>query len=427
MTDTLSELETKNNQVASKTVSRRGFLNVLFKGGLGLTALGGLAHLSKDIWQPEVVNLGIETLRNPKTIETALSQSASLLETIATKDERAPGAPAISRNPSYRPMGEIISEAIDNYQKKGNRVTFKHVDGYKDTDYYIDRMQEIASDNRNPELGKYDTQSEVVIKKLLGIDPKAFSRAVINDPNFFPPGVSEIWNSSIYYFSSTTEIIIPGSGFEERINEESQIDNGISTEEVILGYIQDIRKHVELLVTNGGQPISAGEIFEYCLNRDEGSIDMSLRDTMIFLKYMARNDISLTSLDPTTFLSLGKSQENEDWFKENILDEYGKVGNYQTLPHETYPYNGLLSKYESVANTSVDKDLHLLNQIGKPYHAWNLALLTVAMPPPIAQMGLAWHAGLLFSEHGPVKIAADFRAALELKDISAKFVQYQNT
>ncbi len=423
MADSPTELETKKPQSATKQVSRRSFLDFLWKGGLAVAFLGGgSAHLTKDIWQPEVVRLGIESLRNPKTIETALSQSARLLETIAKNDERAPGAPPVTKNPSYRSIAQIISEAIGNYQKKGSRPTFKRVAGYCDVNYYIDKMQDIASEGRKQGVDPYDKQLEVISQKLLGIDPGTFGRAVINT-NFFPPGVKDIWDNTISWSRSAQDIPIPGSGFQQRVDEASQA--GSSTEDAIRGYIEDIKKHVESLVTTNGLPTSASAILEYCLERNEGSIDMSLLDTMIFLKYMSRNDVSLDTFD-NVVSNPTLAQDSEDWFRTHILDEYGQVGNYQTLPHKTFPYNGLLSKFEGFADTKVDKDLHSLNQIGKPYHAWNIALLIIAVPPSIAQMGVAWRTGAVFSEQGPVKVASDFRAALELENISSKFDQYQN-
>ena len=55
----------------------------------------------------------------------------------------------------------------------------------------------------------------------------------------------------------------------------------------------EIKEFVEQTVTsNQNQPISASKILEYVLGENNGDLAKSLRDTAIFLKFTARNDLS---------------------------------------------------------------------------------------------------------------------------------------
>ena len=67
----------------------------------------------------------------------------------------------------------------------------------------------------------------------------------------------------------------------------------------------EIKEFVEQTVTsNQNQPISASKILEYVLGENNGDLAKSLRDTAIFLKFMARNDLS-------TGKFVGYSQESD--------------------------------------------------------------------------------------------------------------------
>ena len=74
MSDNLSNTE-------GDRFTRRDFLHLLAVGGLG--AAYGAARATRDIWQPGIVHLGIDALRNPETIERTLLASTTVLERIA--------------------------------------------------------------------------------------------------------------------------------------------------------------------------------------------------------------------------------------------------------------------------------------------------------------------------------------------------------
>ena len=426
-------------------LSRREFLKLAGVAGTAL-AFKPVIDATADIWQPKVVDLGIEVLKNPAAVESILGSSASSLETLALRDRRAEGAPEITTNPSYRSMTEIIGEVLDRRHSEGKPVSYQRVAGYEDLPYYLDKLQKVAHDPANRDRVLTESGEVSASSYVLGYIPGAFENTTIYSENFFPEDVKSVFEMSHGNPQFSFELIQNESGFLDRtietLGEKSLIllelnkrdileyleqayvywhTHGNEIDKIIRTYLQDIKQHIEKLVTQTEAPVSAGEIFSYCLSRNNGSITKSLMDTTLFLKYMARSD---TTMD--TFFEVKtqpeKARVNEDWFKRNIKDEYGKVGSYSELPHETYPYGGLLSAKPEVADLEVDKDLHLLNQIGKPYHAWNLVVNLTAVPPTIAQIGVAWRQLETFKSQGPIKTAADFRAALELNKLDSLFM-----
>lgn len=428
-------METKQSEpVQGKKLSRRDFLKLAGRAGAVL-ALKPLLDATADIWQPKVVELGIDALENPAVLESVLGNSAGSLEALALSDHRAEGAPNIEMNPSYRSMIQIIGDVLDQRRSEGKPITYQRIDGYESLPYYQDKLRKIAGNPENRET----PQGESNDGDILGYNPNLLFKFAYGRDSL-PENIYEFWQMSAKSFDYSLDLIVNGSGFLDRtieaLGEEARINwslekytakgmdywrtHGIEINQIVKTYLQDIKQHVERLVTQTRTPISAGEIFSYCMGRDGGYINKSLMDTMIFLKDVARSDISLNSFGIITDRP-ENMKENEKWFQVNIKDEYGRVGNYSQLPHQTYPYHGLLSVKPGVADLEVDKDLHLLNQIGR-YHAWNIAALLYAFPPAIAQIGVMWEQYEFFKEHGPVKIASDCRVSLELPKLDALFM-----
>lgn len=398
---------------SSKKFSRRNFLRLA-----GVVALGAAANYikdeTKDIWEPKVVDLGIEILENPATIESILVASAGSLEELALRDNRAEGAPRIEANPSYRPMAVIIGEVLDQRRKEGKPITYQRVLGYEDLPFYLDKVRKAAHDPKNRDRAPIETGQIPADLYFLGYMPGTLTNIMYQN-GFFPKSVQRIWDMSSTSFFSSRSLAGIESGFLDKIIKKFGVNWQTYRKEEIEGvltiYLQEMKQHVEMLVKQTGKPVSAGTIFSYGMDGNTGSINKSLFDTMSFLKYMARSDISLTNL-------------NEKWFKENILDEYRIVGGYSRLPvHKTYPYRGALSGWSELAGPEVDKDLHLLNQMGI-YHSWNFALILTAVPATMAQIGVAWRQKETFSAQGSVKTAAIFRAALEANKLESLFQGY---
>lgn len=431
-----------SNEIASagsRKFSRREFLKMAGTAGAALALGRRVADQTSDIWQPKVVELGIDSLENPAVMESILGNSAGFLETLALHDHRVEGAPKIEENPSYKPMAEIIGEVLDLRRSEGKPITYQRIDGYESLPYYQDKLRKVAGNPTNRDKSPDGSDSRYYI---LGYNPNILVN-LMQGGGLLPKNVSEFQQISANNFGYFLDLVVNGSGFLDRtieiLGEEARINwrleqfttkgmdylqthqNEIN--QIVKTYLQDIKQHVEKFVIQTGAPISAGEIFSYCMERNGGSINKSLMDTMIFLKDMARSDVSLNAFTELTDYQ-ENLKKNEDWFKANIKDEYGKIGNYSKLPHETYPYHGLLSVKPRVANLKVDKDLHLLNQIGKPYHAWNIVVLLSAVPSTITQIGIAQEQYTYFKEHGPAKIASDFRVALELRKLDSLFMMY---
>lgn len=434
MGDVSSDIEVGENR--GRSVSRRDFLKYSIPALLG--AAWGAQKLTKDIWQPGVVHLGIDALRNPETIETTLQTSASLLEKLALKDGRAESAPVVKLNPFYRPISEIVGEVINAREKAGKPVKFQRVGGYKNYDYYLDKLQESIDDPKNRDRGFIETGELNEKDYLLGYLPGTFTNFYDLEHPIFPSEVSSIWEASNRVFDVSRELLVPGSGIAnyviKQLGPESRellefVGGNYWTyhkeevDTVVRSYLLSVKTHIEAQAAKEGA-VSAGVIFGWFLDKNAGDIGSSLLDTMIFLKFMARQDTTIETFDEVK-LDPELSKANEEWFKKNILDEYGKVGNYHELPHETFSYKGLLSWSTKLADREVDKDLHLINQIGKPYHAWNIALMPMVVPPSIAQAGVAWRQYDTFPAQGSVKTAADFEAALELDQLQKTLLKYE--
>lgn len=426
-------MEAKQSEpTQGKKISRRKFLELAGIGGAALV-LKPLLDATADIWQPKVVELGIDALENPAVLESVLGNSAVSLEALALSDYRVEGAPKIEINSSYKPMVEIIGEVLDKRRSEGKPITYQRVTGYESLPYYLDKLQKVASDPANRKISQGGSNNGYV----LGYNPNILFKLMYGT-DFLPERVHEIWQMSGSFLNSSLDLIVKGSGFldqtikslgegsESLLDEYSQRTNYWQEhqgeiDQIARTCLQNTRQHVETIVIQTGTPISAGEIFSYRMDTNNGSVNKSIMDTTIFLKYMARNDITLLTLNGIRD-NPEKARANEDWFKENIKDEYGKVGNYSQLPHQTYPYHGLLSVKPGVADLEVDKDLHLLNQIGR-YHPWNIATLLTALPPAIAQIGVMWEQYTHFIEHGPAKTASDFRGSLELGKLDSLFME----
>lgn len=429
--------------LSSKKFSRKEFLKLVGLVGAGIV-LKPIIDATTDVWQPKIVELGLDVLENPAAMEIIIDSSANSLEELALRDRRAEGSPPIEKNPSYKSLTDIIGEVLDRRRNEGKPITYHRVTGYEKLPYYLDKVRSAAHDPYYRDRSLIESGEVSASSYILGYKPAIVERLLENS-DFFPQSVRELYDVSNHILEGSINLAKSGGGFSDRmieaLGEESRIllegDYSIhkndqqknylrshidQLDQAMRAYLKDIIQHTESLVKQQGSPISSGEIFSYCLDRNMGSIDKSLRDTMVFLKYMCRCDTTLR-----TFYSIESDLEakpNKEWFKQNVLDEYGKIGSYTQLPHDTYSYNGLLSTIPGFADTNIDKDLHLLNQIGKPYHSWNIAMLIIAIPPVMAQVGVALRQFKTFEEQGLVKTAADFRVALQLNKLDALFMQY---
>jgi len=276
MSDNLSNTE-------GDRFTRRDFLHLLAVGGLG--AAYGAARATRDIWQPGIVHLGIDALRNPETIERTLLASTTVLERIAINDHRAEGAPEVTKNTSYRPLSEIVGEVIDTKKKSGKPVKFQRIHGYEEANYYIDRVRESIDDPENRRRDFIETGEISEKSYVLGYLPGTFTSSVMGLTHpIFPEAAVPIWESSQNTFNFSVDLVVPGSGIAkyviDALGEESkilitdkysewwkyhvdEIDNAVKN------YLVGIRTYVENEVAVNGKPVSAGVIFDYCLDENE--------------------------------------------------------------------------------------------------------------------------------------------------------------
>lgn len=408
------ESDSKTDDQKVKKINPVDFLKLASATIVSGVFLNYLKTATADIWQPEIIDLGIEILEKPQTIKLALVGSIKFLEESALQDKRAEGAPIIETNPLYKPMIEIIGDVLDKRRKLGKPITYQRVSDFEKLSYYMDKVKLASHDSKNRDRSAIESGQIPAKSYVLGYMPGTLTN-IMYQKDFFPENVQRIWDMSSTSFFDLHSLAGIESGFLdqliEKFGENWQTHENQEIKVVLNAYFQEIKLHIEKLVEQRGGPVSAGEIFSYCMDKNNGNINKSLFDTMNCLKNWARDDISLNN-------------PNENWFKKNILDEYGKVGNYSKLPtHQIYPYNGVLSKLPGLADPDIDEDLHLLNQIGR-YHSWNLAFILTAVPATMAQIGVAWRQEKTFSAQGSVKTAVIFRTALEANKLESLFMEY---
>lgn len=178
-----------------------------------------------DIWQPKVVELGIDALENSAVMESVLNNSASSLETLALHDRRADGAPKIEINPSYRPMAKIIGEALDKRRHQGKPITYQRIAGYEGLSYYLDKLRKVVSDPASRKTYQDESNNGFV----LGYNPNVLFKLMYGT-NFLPKSVSEIWQMSGNFLNSSLDLIVKGSGFLDQTIKSLGTDS-----EILLG------------------------------------------------------------------------------------------------------------------------------------------------------------------------------------------------
>lgn len=282
-----------------------------------------------------------------------------------------------SENPNFRPITEIINEAVDNYlTKKRNKVSYARGPSYRDKYYYADATQQIANSSLLPTL------------------PSDFIHQLTHQ---FPSEAFFAYVSSDTPFGQFANLITSGSGFEARFKashsqlfgEDGRIkdyDNYFpSVDKTIKAEIQDTREYVENMRKDSNKPVSASMVLEYFLEKNNGNLAQSVFDTALFLKFMARNNPETGS---------GTSEFNETWIKENIQDEY---------------------QGPSYSNPSEGESL--INLVGKPYHSWNLVSLLQFFPVELIQAGGVYRQAITFKDQGLGKTRSDLQTLSNLRKI----------
>jgi len=346
-------------------ISRRQFLKL---AGLSLAA----ATLPEGLQRLIALGIG-KGLTTPGVTDELVHKTHQLSEQVAN-----------SENPYYRPITEIIAEATGNFTAKtGNKVTYTRSPSYRDKYYYAGAIQEIANASLLPTL-----PSDAIHQLTRKFPSEAFFAYVSSDTPF----------------GQFANLITSGSGFEARFKanhpqhygEDGRIkdyDNYFpSVDKSIKTEIQDAKEYVENFRKDNANPVSAAEILEYFLKRNNGNLAQSVFDTTLFLKFMARNN-------PKT--GGGTSEFNETWIKENIKDEY-QGPSYVTSP-----------KGES-----------LINLVGKPYHSWNLVSLLQFFPVELIQAGGIYRQAITFKDQGLGKTRSDLQTLSNLREIEKLMVTY---
>ncbi|MDP4011820.1 MAG: hypothetical protein Q8P72_06375 [Candidatus Roizmanbacteria bacterium] len=293
-----------------------------------------------------------------------------------------------AENPHFRPMQEIILEAIGNYRNRSNcPVSYKRSPDYRNIEYSSKELKNTADKIVLPKTPK-DLVDQLK-GKLHGEAGYAYIESWNDNQQFedlFPTGSgldARFIQNHPELFDLNGRPVNFNTYFGETKKEGKSVMNEVY--EVVL----EARK-------KAGKPISSSHILEHFLQRNSGEIGESLYDTAITLKFMARNDRE------TGLYSARKNPEvNTLWFVNNILDEFAGPSYHDTLDGEAQ-----------------------INLIGKPYHSFNLVSLLQFVPVELIQSATGFEYLNYGEGHGSSKAIADIQTLSDLRSVEGRLLEY---
>lgn len=287
-----------------------------------------------------------------------------------------------SENPQFRPIEKIIQEGISLYATNTSKnIFYIRSLSYRDNDYYA---QEIASIGGS---SLFLSSPKTAIEKL---------------EKKFPDEAYQAYASNNNTFSQFESLFASGSGFFTRVKKENSAlfdQNGkIIDYDKYFKILQETGKkeingaknYIEQKVKDLGEPTSASFILEYFLNKNDGDLSQSIYDTAILLKFMARNDSDTAASS--------EDQQNIDWMKQNIKDEY--------------------------QGTNYAKTEEALNPIGKPYHSWSLVAMLKFFPVEMIRTSGIYRQAVTFGSQGLGKTRSDLQTLKDLRGIENLLLSY---
>ncbi len=346
-------------------MSRRKFLKI---------ATGAAAAAVLPKWFERIVYWGASKgLTTPGVTDEIISSSLKVSE----------GSPN-SENPNYRPITEVIEEAVSNYANNtGKSVVYKRDAAYRDKFYYAEEIEKIADASLLPALP---------------------SEAIHQLTRKFPSDAFFAYVSSDTTFGQFADLMASGSGFNARFRQNhpelfygdgriKDYDNYfLNANKDLQTEIIDTQKSIEAISTRNNSPVSASIVLEHFLGKNDGDLALTVYDTALFLKFMARND-------PET--GGGTSEFNEIWMKANIRDEYQG-------PSYINPPSGE----------------RLINLVGKPYHSWNLVTMLQFFPTELIEVGGVYRQAITFRDQGLGKTRSDLQTLNNLREVEKLLLSY---
>jgi len=324
-----------------------------------------------------LIHVFANALTNPKLVDNAIGKIRSRTESEIEQE-----------NPNFRPMGEIIKEAIENYKRVAHQnVTFTRSPDYRSIEHYSATLKGIADRTLLPKTPEEFVEQLKI--KLYGEVGNAYQAS---------------W-SDIQQYSL---ILTNGSGLNARFVEkypemfdQADIPKNFTqyyslAEEEGKSVMKQIRNLIEKARRESRDPVSSSRILEYFLERNNGELGESLHDTAIALKFLARNDI-----ETGKYSAESNPEKNFEWFSENIQDEFKGCSYYKPPEGESH-----------------------INLIGKPYHSFNLVSLLKFVPVELIQSATGYEYLRFGDEHGSSKAAADLQTLSDLRNIDSLLLQY---
>lgn len=313
-------------------------------------------------------NPDTEASSRRKFYEVAWTLKQGLVESAALRSlKKAPEGITFEENPNYRPISDIIKEAVEGYLSAdiGHSIKLppKERVGHSDFLEYL----------------KQGGFSRVSLRNRIDI-VHGFSAFLSNSGRV---------DAAVEFGDAY--------GFVIKHKEED---------------LKEVEKSFWEFAEKEECPVSCSVILNFFLNRTEGDIRNSLYETLRLLKYLARGEslrYQYLEEDPDSVIRV-------ETFRDRILDEFSLYTNYHKLD----------SKEPLTKGGRVRYDFSLVNQIGKPYHAFNLAALSMDFTPEfISDMLFGEYVLQHPGKHGPNKALSDAAVMKDLYNVGD--VVYSNT
>lgn len=358
--------------------------------------------------------------------DTVLKVTAAALSHIARTDmeKHHPHEVPVSENKRFRPYSQVIEEGIRNFEAGHPEmpVFWRRGPNYMRVADYFREITRTHAD----EDGLLEASSPLKIV-LLALQQRS--------------GPEEVKQRLLGYFPADVVNLIKRSD----ATSEFEINPEYSESVEVLDY-SCVKSEIERIYEEQPteEPLSTARVLEIILEQSSGDLAAALYHLAGFYKYFSRR----TDTNDTDW-----NQEWANWwFKKYIADEYSGLVPWQNLSGNDVPYYGnqhrvlqrVLGRVfrggggnpgEVIVNdgennqgeepATIYYDFSLSNQIGKAYHAANLAALLESFPPEAIAFMVAGEYLQYGSEHGANKALADVMILLELRKVEKIFSKHE--
>lgn len=381
----LSNGKPAQTESTPNSITRRALIQRAMLAGFAFTQAGRAVRYLDDAYK----NIGrslAEFTDNPDRMQLLIKSLSEALRFSSCREVQETYGVELEDNPDYRPMLEIIQEAVEAYSAQGNQVEFGFHPDRQTDEHYANLINEWVScikidDVKGVLAGDPDTVAKV------GEIKKHLMHAVDKDVILTAASFSQYDYGELRYEPDSTlgrqvrEIEMYAGGLPLRqLRQVAGIDNSTLSRERVTGELvrlqiseQILSVYHEVLASAEPESISASTILVKFLEHNHGHLSRAIVDTGIFLELMARNDLETGAFLPD--VDRGRFPEVVERFR-SLRDEYSVIGRH---------FSTETARRLSLGVDPAYKDLSPINLVGSPYHVWQIVGLLYSFPPGLIQ------------------------------------------